>query len=104
MGTISWNTVVIVDYVTSLLVVIGTAIKISTRSTVVTDVNTNVRRVNVSVGEEKYRTKTRLGKNVENTVKDGFRVTGNNISTLRKTPGNWVEEPQGHSPTGCHQV
>lgn len=46
------------------------------------------------VAEEKQDAKNGLCEDIQDTVKDGFRVGVDDIAALRQTPGNRVQEPQ----------
>lgn len=46
------------------------------------------------MSEEEKKSETGLGEDVEDTVEDSLRVGVNDVSTLRQTPGNRVEEPE----------
>lgn len=41
-----------------------------------------------------------LGQDVEDTVEDHLRVGGDDVSTVRKTPGDWVKEPEEREDGG----
>jgi len=61
---------------------------------VVADAETETAGINAFVTPEKQAAETDLGKEVENTVKDGLGVRSNDVSTLAKTPGDRVEDPK----------
>jgi hypothetical protein len=59
--------------------------------------------VNVAVTPEEQETEDWLGEDVKNTVESGFGIRVDDIATLGKTPGNWVEEPQENGPDTTEQ-
>lgn len=69
---------------------------------IVTDVKTQTSRVDTAVTPDKESTKHWLGKQVEDTVEDGFRVRGNNVTALTYTPGNWIENPKEGGKRTAH--
>ena len=71
---------------------------------VVTDTDVNEFRVDIAVPVEKQSAEDRLGKDVENTVEDCFRVRRDHVTTLAETPGNWVDEPEGDGPNTTYEV
>lgn len=71
---------------------------------IVANVDADVSWLDVSVSKEQDQTETRLGENIKDTVEDSFGITRDDVSTLGETPGNWVEEPQGHCPSSSIHV
>lgn len=61
---------------------------------VVANAETKTRRLDVAVAEDEEGTENWLGEQVEDTVEDGLRVGGNNVTTLANTPGDRVESPE----------
>ena len=53
---------------------------------------------------EEESTEDRLGHDIEDTVEDGLRVRGNDIATLRQTPGDGVEEPEEDGPRTADKI
>ena len=49
-------------------------------------------------------TKDWLGHEIQDTVKDGFRVGSNNITALRKSPCDGVEEPKEDGPDAANEI
>lgn len=60
--------------------------------------------LDIPVTPKEESTEYRLGHNVQDTVEDGFRVRRNNVTTLRKSPGNRVQKPEEDSPDTTNQV
>jgi hypothetical protein len=71
---------------------------------IVADVEAESSWVDVAVTEKEQGTKDWLGKDIKNTVEDGFGVGGDNIATLAEAPGDWVDEPEEDSPDAADQV
>lgn len=65
---------------------------------VVADVEAESCWVNVAVTEGEHGTEDWLGEDVENTVEGGLRVGRDDVATLAKAPGDWVDEPEEDSP------
>ncbi len=53
---------------------------------------------------KKESTEYRLRHDVQNTVEDGFGIRRNNVTALRKSPGNRVQKPEEDSPDTANQV
>jgi len=68
------------------------------------DAKTKGSGVDVAVAPDEESTEDRLGQDIQNTVEDSFGVRGNDVSTLRKSPGDWVEEPEEDGPGGADEV
>jgi hypothetical protein len=64
---------------------------------VVADVEAESCWVNVAATEGEHGTEDWLGEDVENTVEDGLRVWRDDVATLAKAPGDWVDEPEEDS-------
>lgn len=41
---------------------------------------------------------------IQDTIHDGFRIRGDNITTLANTPGNRVDKPHKHEPAAADVV
>ncbi len=61
-------------------------------------------RLDIPVAPKEESTEYRLSHDVQNTVEDGFRIRRNNITALRKSPGDRVEKPEEDSPDTANQV
>jgi hypothetical protein len=70
---------------------------------VVADVKTKNNWVDVAVTPEEQETEDWLGKDIENAVESSLRIGVDDVTTLRKTPGNWVQEPQEDGPDTAEQ-
>jgi hypothetical protein len=60
--------------------------------------------VDVAVAEEENGTKDWLGKEVEDTVEDGFRVWRNDIAALAEAPSDRVDEPEEDGPETAGEI
>jgi hypothetical protein len=69
---------------------------------VVLDSETKTRRVNALVAEEQERAEAGLGQEVKHTVKDGFGIGRDDVTTLAETPRNRVQNPQESSQAAAH--
>jgi len=85
---------------------VGTLLKtVALRSgLVVVDAETKGSWVDVAVAPDEESTEDRLGQEIQDTVEDSLRVRGNDVSTLRKSPGDWVDEPEEDGPGSADEV
>ena len=61
---------------------------------VILDVETEIGGGDAAVSEQQDGAEDRLGEDVEDTIKDGLAVRGDDVSALSQTPGDGVQEPQ----------
>jgi len=71
---------------------------------VVVDAETKSSGVDVAVAPDEESTEDRLGQEIQDTVEDSLRVRGEDVSTLRKSPGDWVDEPKEDGPASTEEV
>lgn len=86
--------------------VLGVGIEVGTLGSliVVADVKTKNLWVNAAVTPDQESTKDWLGEDIENAVENGLGIGRNDISTLRKSPSDGVEEPEEHGPSAADHV
>ena len=60
--------------------------------------------VDVAVAEEEDGAEDWLGKDVEDTVEDSFRVWRNDIATLAETPSDRIHEPEEDGPETAGEI
>ena len=53
---------------------------------------------------EEERTKHRLRHDIQNTIEHGLRIRRNDVSTLRKSPRDWVQKPEEDGPDTADEV
>jgi len=73
-------------------------------SLIVVDAKTEGRGVDVAVAPEEEEAEDRLGQDVQDTVEDSFGVRSDDVSTLGKSPGDRVQEPEEDGPGGADEV
>ena len=71
---------------------------------VVADVKTKNLWVDVLVSPKEKSTKDWLGKDIEDTVEDCLGVWSNDVSSLRQSPSDGVEEPEEDGPATADDV
>ena len=49
-------------------------------------------------------TEDRLRKDIQNTIEHSLRIWRDDVSTLRKSPCDWVQEPEEDSPDTADEV
>ena len=64
---------------------------------VVVDVEAKTSRVDAAVAPDEEGAKDRLGKDVENTIKDGLAVRSNDITAFRNSPSDGIKYPEESS-------
>lgn len=94
----------VIGAVVVLLTVVSTASATIDFVVVVTDVKAKASRVDVAVAPEEESTEDWLGENVEDTVEHSLRIGGDDVSTLRQSPGDRVEEPEEHGPYTANEI
>lgn len=60
--------------------------------------------VNFAMAPKEKSSKDWLSHQVQDTVKDGLRIRRNDVATLGKSPGNWVEEPKKDGPDSASHI
>lgn len=60
--------------------------------------------LNIPVTPQEESTEYRLSHDIQNTIEDSFRIRRNNVTALRKPPGDRVQEPEEDSPDTANQV
>ena len=60
--------------------------------------------LDIPVTPKEESTEYRLSHDVQDTVEDSFRIRRDNVTALRKSPGNWVQEPEEDSPDTTDQI
>lgn len=103
-GGVSGGVVDAGSAVVTPLLVMGTVSAISETVTGIAKVETQTGMVNVAMAPEKKEREDGLGQNVQNAIKDGLGIRGDDISTLTQTPGDRVEEPQADGPDAAYGV
>ena len=71
---------------------------------VLVDDETKLRGIDVSMSPNEKCPKDGLSKDIEDTVEDRLAVWRDDISTLRKSPCNWIEEPEEDRPGTANAV
>ena len=71
---------------------------------VIPDMQAQTSGVDVAVTEQQDGSKDRLGQDIQDSVKDGLAVGGDDIATLAETPGDRVEEPEEDGPHAGEKV
>lgn len=74
------------------------------RIIVITNVEAQPGRVDVAVTPEEEGAKDGFGHDIQDPIEHGFRVRSDDVSTLTKTPGDGVEEPQEDGPYTANEV
>lgn len=64
------------------------------RTVVVTNVESQRRRADVTVAPDQQRTEDGLGEEIQDSVKDTLGVDGDDVSSLTQAPGDGVESPE----------
>lgn len=65
---------------------------------IVADVKTESGRVDITVTPKEESTEDRLSQDIEDAVKDGFRVRRDDVAPLTESPGDRVQEPKKNGP------
>ena len=60
--------------------------------------------LNIPVAPEEESAEYRLSHDIQNTIEDSFRVRRDNVTALRKSPGDGVQEPKEDGPDTANQV
>ena len=71
---------------------------------IISDVQPQSGGVNVPVAPDQKRAEHRLRQQIQDPVEDGLGVGSDDVSTLRKTPCDRVEEPEEDGPDTTHRV
>ena len=71
---------------------------------IVTDVKAKTGGIDVAVTPQEEGTEDWLSHNIEDSVEDSLRVGRDDVSTLRQSPGDGVEEPKEDGPDTADEV
>jgi hypothetical protein len=99
--TLTSNAITSVSSVSSLL---GSDSARWTNHAWLTDIETKASNVDVAVAPDEKSAEDGLGKDIEDTVEDSFRVRGDNVPTLGQAPSDGVQEPETDCPDAANGV